>query len=627
MKKFLAIFIFGCLVGTTNAQILDTTDTYLYRPFEIRYISESDFILMDYADTQRLDTSLFGFENYYPAYKNHFPMIDLGFEYSPFYDLGKNLTLQRKFQMGLDNDNQAFVKDDVPIFFASKPYTRLNYSQGPNEMIFTEVKHYNPVSNRLKLGIDYKRLKNQNIYYANMTGGNVARLSDVFNVHLFGQILGKERKYELLTAITWNKWNTGVNGEMLNDTFYMRSNPAARALNVLGSVSNAINANVETGFKTVQIFRLGGQKADSNSLYDLSRFSHQVVWTSRLKRHHLKYVDASPNPNYYPTGIDSSFFNEIRHSTFENEWKYVLSKKNQILSAGLNYAMDGIRWDSTVNQSFQNISLITDNRFQLLNNLKLITSGYLNVLGYNIGDWDVNGVVAYQNKEAKLCAGIHLQRIRPYFLMEEFRSIIINYQSNFNPTQTQSLFASAEIKNEKNWKIGAESRLENQLGMIYFRGFGAPEQWNSNIVLWKNTIPASIQLGGLHMAGTFIHQYTSQPILLPRPTISYQATVYGNVPLFKKTLMTQIGATLYGAGAFYAPMYQPFLRTWSYDNELFNPNTVLNIFINAYIKGFSFGVNYFNATHLFYSQPDFASPSYPILPGSIRVNVRWDLYN
>lgn len=629
MKKFLFAIAFFFVTAPSYGQgvDIDTSETYLYRPFQLQYLKESDFVLMDYSDTQRLDTSLIGFEAYYPGFKRNFPMIDLGFEYSPFFDLHKNLILDRKFQLGSNNDNQAFMKQDIPVFFAPKPISRLNYSQGPNEMIFVEAKHYNPVSNRLKLGIDYKRLKNQNIYHGNLEGGNVARLSDVFNVHLFTQYLSKERDYELLASFIFNKWNNAVTGEMSNDSIYRTSNVFSRDGNVLGVIGTAVNNSTETGIKTVQIFRLGGEKADSNTLYDLGRFSHQVVWTTKLNRRNIKYIDLNPNGAYYRRGIDFAFFNEIRHTSFENDVRYVAKLKKQLFSAGLTHSVDGVLWDSVHLQTFQNISIHSENRIQLTKDTRIFADGYLNLVGYNAGDWDIHGNIQHKLPFANVNAGIQLQRIKPYYLWHEFRSFPINYTMDFNALQTQRIYGGLHLNQSKKWDLGIETDFNNQLGTIYYEGFDLPKQWNSNVILWSNRVPAALHLKAFHLEGVFIHNATSEAQIIPRPQFSYQATAYTNVPVFKKTLMTQLGATVYGAGAFFAPMYQPFLRTWTVSNEMFNPNTVVNVFLNAYIKGFSFGLHYFNTTHLFWRQDDFASPGYPIIPGSLRLNVRWDLYN
>ena len=100
-----------------------------------------------------LDTSLNLFYNYYPVYQNAFPFIDLGLEATPILSLSQSNRQQLKLRLGADQMSPYFYDDKIHIYQTDKPFTRLNYSQGANEMLSIVATHAQQISVPLNINI------------------------------------------------------------------------------------------------------------------------------------------------------------------------------------------------------------------------------------------------------------------------------------------------------------------------------------------------------------------------------------------------------------------------------------------------------------------------------------------
>jgi hypothetical protein len=115
------------------SQLLDTSSVHDYKPTNIQLQQTEKYLFLDTSQTN-LDTSLNLFYNYYPTYQNAFPFIDLGLEATPVLALSKSNNQQLKLRLGADHMNPYFYDEKIHIYQTDKPFTRLNYSQGANEM-------------------------------------------------------------------------------------------------------------------------------------------------------------------------------------------------------------------------------------------------------------------------------------------------------------------------------------------------------------------------------------------------------------------------------------------------------------------------------------------------------------
>ena len=168
MKSPILLFLVALLsLETSYAQLLDTSETHRYKPLDVHFVEANDLLVLE-EDSVALDTSLSGFYSYYPAYDTDFPFIDLGLEATPMLALSGSQHRSPELTLGPNPMQNYFSSDEIKIYKTKRPFTRLSYHQGANEMINVGVIHAQQISERLSFGLDYRRIKNQNIYYSNL---------------------------------------------------------------------------------------------------------------------------------------------------------------------------------------------------------------------------------------------------------------------------------------------------------------------------------------------------------------------------------------------------------------------------------------------------------------------------
>jgi len=186
------------------SQLLDTSSAHNYNPTDVQVQHMEDMEFLEDHETN-LDTSLNLFYNYYPAYQNTFPFIDLGLEATPVLSLSQSNRQQLKLRLGADQMNPYFYDDKIHVYQTDKPFTRLNYSQGANEMLSIVATHAQQISERLSFGVDYRRIKNQNFYFSNLENFSRVRMGNLFNTKFYNSYYSPDRKYEMVASYIWNR--------------------------------------------------------------------------------------------------------------------------------------------------------------------------------------------------------------------------------------------------------------------------------------------------------------------------------------------------------------------------------------------------------------------------------------
>jgi len=183
-KCFLLSSLILSAQSIAYAQLLDTSSAHNYNPtdVQVQHMEYMEF-LEDYETN--LDTSLNLFYDYYPTYKKAFPFIDLGLEATPVLSLSQSNQQQLKLRLGADQVSPYFYDDKIHIYQTDKPFTRLNYSQGANEMLSIVATHAQQISKRLSFGVDYRRIKNQNFYFSNLENFSRVRMGNLFNTKFY----------------------------------------------------------------------------------------------------------------------------------------------------------------------------------------------------------------------------------------------------------------------------------------------------------------------------------------------------------------------------------------------------------------------------------------------------------
>ena len=584
--------------------------------------NEFDILNLE-LDSQKVDTSLNNFYNYYAGYKHNFPFLDLGLEGSPILELAKTNNRTLNLELGVSHLNPYLMDDSINIYTTSSPFTRVNYSQGGNELISIEVTHAQQISDRLFFGVDYKRLKNQNFYFSNIQNVDRVRMNSLFNTKFYTGYFSKNRNYEILFSYIWNKSNNVESGGIASDSLFNALEGRNKLENNEARYTEAFGSYAQNQFKVVQYFRPGQKPADSTRRFDVTRFTNQFYLKSILGTKRMEFEDLSPDSSNYGMEL-IAFKDSFRHRTLSNEIGYMVKLKPLKLNVGLEHSYNTIYNNGAVSQ-FNNVYLNAGTRLGI-KDIALNGAVRFGLLGYNLGDYHLKASLGTHIKKFKVSAGILSQLVEPNFMEKSFYSNVVTWNNSLVKTSVNQLFGDASIRLNQH-KAALSLNTETSKGLVYYTTNSSPNQYNDfvNLLIISGAHTFSSSYFGSEVKATFIN--SSNQSVLPRPKYSAQANVYTQFRLFSKNLKVQVGAKSFWFSDFVSPTYNPYTRQWQIGTQSFSMYPPINTYVNARVKSFCFGIEFFHTQMGLMSSSYYSSPSYPIMPRKMRVNIRWDLRN
>lgn len=610
-----------CITAFVNAQILDTSSTYLFKQIEVYELPAEDLVYFS-SDSTPLDTTLNLFFNYYPAFRG-FPFLDLGLEGSaalplvglPAHEVGLSLGYT---EMGLN-----FFLNDVTVHHTVRPFTRLEYSQGGNEFINVSVKHVQQISNRLTFGIDYRRIKNQNTYYSNIVNLDRVRMNSLFNSKLYVGYYSKDRKYELVASYLWNRNISAESGGIANDTLFSLLEGRQKIDNNEARYTAAFNTHAQNYFKVTQYYRPGGKSTDSTLDQSLGQFINQFYLTTELNNERIEYDDTRPDSSNYGKNL-TTLRDSIHHTRISNELGYSLRLKPLLLSVGLKHAYDKVDMNGTIDQ-WQNIYALAKTRLTI-QGMQIAGKAEIGLFGYNLGDYSLRGNARYRYKAIRIQAFINSSLTEPNYTERHFYSRALSWNTAFNKIAINELGGEAEYAT-KNQKITANVKLSTIGNAVYYSDERDINQESGLVSLLATQVKYAYTCKIIGADATGILQTTSDEDVIPRPLASAIGNVYGTLRFFKKNLELQVGMRGYWMSSFQAPLYNPHTRNWHNQDESFTVTSPINAYVMGKVKTFYFGLDFFHTQQGLMGNDYYASPRYPLMPRSLRLNFRWDLNN
>ena len=622
MKKAL-VLLFLVFKITASAQILDTSAEHRYKPIKVFYTNDYQVAELD-TNVIPVDTAINNFYNYYSAYKNAYPFIDLGLEGSPLLDLSRANNQVFGFHTGFHNLDYYYFSDTVKIYQTERPFTRFNYSQGEEELIYIEATHAQQVSKRLNIGVDYRRLKNQNFYFSNISNIDRVRMNNLFNARTYFNIFSIDRKYELTFSYLWNSSRNVVSGGVKYDSVFNGQEGRNKIDNNSARFKDAGNWQTQNQFTAIQYFRPESKLKDTARIYELGRFSNQFYLRTKFNSERFEFFDNNPDTLNYGQELDA-FSDSIYHRSFSNEFGYSLRSKAINFSVGLTHSYHSIYIDSSAVQRFNNVFALGNTELNI-KNWQLNANGKLGLLGYNVGDFDLRGTLTSTFNKIRISAAVQTQLIEPQYTMQNFTSESTSWSKNFKKSNYNLLKAGGLIRSGKNSLLVGINN-ETHLNYIYFNDLASPQQETSLINLLQLKAKYAFQSKIFSTQFTALYQNSSNDVTLPRPELSATNNTYINFKLFKKKLGLQVGLKTMWFSNFNAPVYNPIIRQWQVTNQKFQSYPLANPYLVAKVKSFNFGLEFFHAQMQLLGNDYYNSPNYPTMPRALRINIRWDMSN
>jgi len=620
--RALLYFLVLVCVQMAQAQLLDTSDVHTFKRIEVSTISESGIHLLN-LDSTHEDTTVNLFYNYYAPYKTDFPFLDQGLEGSALLPLAASHERELNFNIGMHNMDAYFFDHSINIYQTKRPFTRLNYSQGAREMINMEISHGQQISERLAFGLDYRRLKNQNFYYSNLPSASTLRMSNLFNSKFYTSYYSKDRKYELITSYLWNRSINAETGGVASDSIFNTQVDRDKLQNNAANYTSAKGSQAQNSFRVTQYFRPGGKSTDSTLDFTLQQFNAQFFLKSELTHNRFEFEDKAPDSTNYGKKTDA-FLDSINHRSIQNELGYMIKIKPLRLSVSLSHAIDRVYQNGNI-VNFNSVYLNGITQFKV-KQFSIDANARFGLLGYNLGDYHIEGKATTLFKLFNLKGGIRSQLIEPSYTEIMRYSPVISWENSYKKIANNQLFGQAGI-HLKQHQLGAEVLLETINNFIYYNQTNTINQANTLVSLLRTQFSYGLNQKYFGVNANMVLQNSSNQQVLPRPNTAASINLFSKFALFKKNLKMQAGLRTFWFSQFDAPMYNPYTKQWHNSSTAFTMYSPVNVYANAKVKNFYLGVEFFHTQQGLLGDAYYSSPTYPMMPRSMRLNIRWDLNN
>lgn len=616
------IGIMLCVSGLAKAQLLDTSSAHQYKPLEVYKVSERGLIHFK-EDSLRLDTSLFLFYQSYSINQRSFPFVDLGYEGSPNLQLKQAELAPLKVDLGFKAVDYYHFNNELQRYYVDRPFTRLNYSQGGNELIFIEASHAQQISERLTFGIDYRRLKNQNFYYSNLSSGDRKRFTNLFNAKFYTGYYSPKRKYEVLAGFVWNKSENIETGGLLSDSVFESLSARNKLSNNPVYLSDALNSYATHSYKINQYFRLRGAAADSLHPSDLNRFASQLVLKTMYSGKRLEYTDTKPDSAFYGIKL-SNIHDSIHHSHFSNELGLTNRFGEKTMYIALQQQLDRVYQDSGHKTAMDGLIAKLEFRIPVKHWESGLKAKY-GVVGYNQNNYQIGVNASTRINTIKVHVGLESRKVQPFFLQSTFFSQALSYTNTLKDVQSNS--ANLTLKwRDKQQELKFGLSIYAYRNLLFADSSLIPQQYEKAVGHFMAALRYKAHWNFLYFNLEGMYQNVNQEQeVLQRPEFSASSAIYGQFRLFKTNLLTQLGVQSQWMSSFNLGSYNSYTRQWLVGGNTFEYYSPIQLFLNAKVKSFNFGLNVYHLQQGLMGEAYYASPSYPIMPRAVRLNVRWDM--
>lgn len=629
MRKGITFLILFACIGV-QAQLLDTSSKHLYRPLEVRLLNEESLDRMVTME-EDLDTTLNQFQDFYPVYRNDFPFIDQGLEGSSVLLLSNDLNRESGMHLGISDRKPYFFETQTYIYETERPFTRFNYSQGSNEMLSITAHHAQQISKRLSFGIDYRRLKNLNIYYSNLANNRNVRMSNLFNTRFYTGYYTPDRRYEVLATYLWNKSRNAETGGMTDPDRFGELSGRNKLNNNAIALSNAFGSEHQNRISVHQYFRPHGLSTDSTRITTLEQFKRQYFLKTSLNAMRYEFEDRSPDSTYYGFDLDP-YLDSIQHRSFQNELGVSLRLNDGDVQLSFSHSFDHI-YDCGYVTNYNNLYANATGH-QPMFGRDIAYRFNTGLAGYNQGDIHLGMQIMPSDSLFMWTVQGEIERTEPNYLEQYYNSSGVQWFNQFSKINTVLLKGSLGVEGEKQ-QFWITPAINMSNGMIYYKADTSIAQYGETLNIMSLTSTYSYHSRNFGTDLKAIYQKVNEAGILPRPELAVSGNIYTGFNMFRKNLYVQLGVKTYWFSEFNAPQYNPITRNWHITDTAFNMTPPVNVYVNSKVKSFNIGVEVFH-TQMGLDEligltdngfDYFSSPRYPMMSRIIRLNIRWDLPN
>ena len=504
------------------------------------------------------------------------------------------------------------------------------------------------INKRLNLGLEMDYL-NSIGHYANTAG-------KLFRGSIWGSYTGAH--YSMHGAFGWSQLSSFDNGGLsdINDLsgnlnpedmpVRMKAMTGYRYLSGYLHNQYAITKDREY-HDTIEVME-DGKRAKRDTLkveyIPLMTFSHIFEVNNSNRRYLENPTDTAFYSNIYGDSIqthDSTDVLTIRNTLAVTFCEAYNSKlKFGITAFAMNecqrFLYDTVRYDSIANYQWKNNTFVGGAIHKHSGEkVRYHIEGKVCVLGYKIGEFDVNGRMESRFMAGKypmiISARAWAKSTTPSPYLQHFQSNHVAWDNNFS--YTYSFLGGVTFAYPTKWvKPRIDFSFENRTHPIYVSASDwKPRQFDGNVQIITGDVGLDITTPWVNLENRVIIQHTTNDSVLPVPLAILQHRLYYHGTWFK-ALDAQIGVDLRYFTKYHAPVICPATGMFATQQETNVGNYPwMNVYANFYVRSIHLRF-FFHYQHLSYwfqqkSTGYQLMPNYPSNRDVFRIGLAWHFYN
>lgn len=590
-------------------------------------------------DTIPVDTFLYSYNKYHPAYRNAISVSELGNYGTPALS-NDFFGRERKTDFYFLGSRQDYVlkTSELQFYNTKTPYTVLDYTQSENKSIKTETRfnvlhtqNINPFLN-FTFRFDIARSLGQ---YQNQESKNKA-------IAVYSNYTKNELNIYagFIVNLLENEENGGIASD---DLIHTMDKQDYINVNLINSSTKIANYNYFANGE----YRLGRYYKKPNDTVEYFNPIVGFIYSFDYQRNNKLFSENEDSGNtffkksYFGSeyNLDSITFHRLRNvfqlKQYESQNKKFTFGKRVFLGQEYVTASMPVMKDKTIDRlqkNYLNVYLGGGIFRETGNFWKWNFEARQYLLGRNAGQTEISGII---NKPLHLLGdslcevtikGKLENKIADYF-EEEFYSNHIQWKSDFNMEQNMKI--SGEISFPKyHFTGGTNYALINNY--LYVDTAGVPSQTNKELLVVSVFADKDFVLGNFHVRPRILWQKASDSKYINLPDFSTFVSAYYHFVLYK-VMKVQFGIDARYNTKFYASAYDPSTGLFHLQEEKkIGGFPYLDTYVNLNLKRTKFFFKLMNigATQSYGLKGDyFTTLHYPMNRTTFRIGVNWTFYD
>ena len=443
----------------------------------------------------------------------------------------------------------------------------------------------------------------------------------------------------------FNLLSSTVNIKHVNDSTHVNDSLFVTDSLVMNSftMDSIVSDSIQPIKDTLQLAGQIEQIETATRKFTLGRICHKFDY----QRNQLFFNENSPNASFYqPFATDTLLFPNnttdttiVQSITNKLNWNSLGYQKYNddipfLVFAGIEQGIykikhyDYIEGEMSPERNFNQFGINGGIIINLFKSTRVSGKAKLITLGYQIGDFDINGewrqyLGTYDKNIGKLIFNIDVKRQSANWFEESYTSNHFRWENDFKAATYLSFGGAYQYKA---FNVGVKQTTVNNL--IYFGLQAQPEQFDDFCNISQAFGSFHFTLRRFEFDGFASLQKASNEDVMHLPLFLGKIKFSYSQPIFKKAATLQPSLTVQYFTKYYADAYMPALRTFHLQNQVkIGDFPYIDLALAIKVKRANVYVSYTNMFLLTGNYDAFIAPHYPMRGSRFFIGINWRLFN